>query len=79
MTFENTPGATVRKLLASESFLLAQHFLRLDPESRRMRFAHAVNDGFIRRYAATSSAPGTVVYAMLEEGIVRAAVNVLYA
>ncbi|MGL5736117.1 MAG: GNAT family N-acetyltransferase, partial [Beijerinckiaceae bacterium] len=53
---------SIRKLLPAETDLLCDHLLRLDKESRRLRFTHAVSDDFIRTYAKTAADPGTVVY-----------------
>jgi len=73
MTMELTRNTVIRKLLPGEEFLFAQHLLRLDAESRRLRFTHSVTDEYIRNYAARSLAPGSIVYALLCEGVIRAA------
>lgn len=64
---------SIRKLLPSETGLLCEHLLRLDKESRRLRFTHAVSDEFIRNYAKTASDPGSIVYIYTLDGVVRAA------
>jgi GNAT superfamily N-acetyltransferase len=43
-------GAVIRKLWIGETAKYREHVLRLDPESRRNRFAGAVSDDFIRSY-----------------------------
>lgn len=63
----------IRKLLSSETDAFRDHLLRLDKTSRRMRFAHTVSDAFIEDYAARMSNMGSVVYAYIEDGQVRAA------
>jgi hypothetical protein len=64
---------SIRKLLPSETNLFCEHLLRLDKESRRLRFTHAVSDEFIRNYAKTASDPGSIVYIYTLDGVVRAA------
>lgn len=67
-------GGTFRKLWPSETEKFRDHLLRLDPTSRRMRFAHAVSDSFIEDYASHVADAGSIVHAWLDEdGIVRAA------
>lgn len=64
---------SIRKLLPGETKLFCEHLLRLDRESRRLRFTHAVSDEFIRSYAATASDPGSIVYIYALDGVVRGA------
>jgi GNAT superfamily N-acetyltransferase len=66
------PGV-VRKLWPAEAAMFRDHLLRLDPASRRMRFAHAVSDSFIETYAAHMSDAGALTIAYIEDGEVRAA------
>ena len=66
-------GGIVRKLWPTETDKFRDHLLRLDKESRRMRFAHGVSDKFIVDYASRMHDMGSVVYAFLEGGEVRAA------
>jgi GNAT superfamily N-acetyltransferase len=65
------PGA-IRKLLASELARFRDHLLRLDKESRRLRFAHGVSDKFIEDYASRMNDMGGIVFAYLQDGEVRA-------
>lgn len=67
------PQGSIRKLLPAETALFSEHLLRLDRESRRLRFTHAVSDDFVRSYALTASDPGSIVYIYTLDGIVRAA------
>lgn len=62
----------IRKLWPSETEKFRDHLLRLDKDSRRMRFAHAVSDSFIEDYAARMNDMGAIVYAYIENGEVRA-------
>ncbi len=43
-------GGVIRKLWVGETAKYREHILRLDPESRRNRFAGGVSDDFIRKY-----------------------------
>lgn len=63
---------TVRKLLASETDRFRDHLLRLDKESRRMRFAHGVSDSFIEDYAQRMTDMGALVFACVIDHEVRA-------
>ena len=64
---------TVRKLWPTETEKFRDHLLRLDKDSRRMRFAHSVSDSFIDDYAGRMAEFGSVVYGYVAEGRVRAA------
>lgn len=66
-------GGSIRKLWATEKDKFRDHLLRLDKESRRMRFAHAVSDDFIVDYASRMNDMGSIVYGFLEGGDLRAA------
>ena len=67
------PEGIIRKLLPTEATLLREHLLRLDSESRRLRFTHGVSDDFVRSYAMTAAQPGSITYVYLLDGVVRAA------
>ena len=62
-----------RRLWPTETDKFRDHLLRLDPESRRMRFAHSVSDAFIEAYASRMTAYGSLVYGHLVNGKVRGA------
>ncbi len=66
-------GGTIRKLWPTETDRFRSHLLRLDKVSRRMRFAHGVSDSFLDDYAARVTDLGSVVYAFVMDGEVRAA------
>jgi GNAT superfamily N-acetyltransferase len=63
----------IRKIWPSESKNFAAHLLRLDKDSRRMRFAHGVSDSFVEDYASRMSDMGSVVYGYIADGELRAA------
>jgi RimJ/RimL family protein N-acetyltransferase len=63
---------TVRKLWANEQNAFRDHLLRLDKQTRRMRFAHSVADAFIEDYAARMADNDAVVYAYVEDGQIHA-------
>lgn len=65
-------GGSIRKLWPSETKKFREHLLRLDKNSRRLRFAHAVSDGFIEDYSSRMSDMGAIVYAFIDQGEVRA-------
>ncbi len=65
-------GGSIRKLWPTETEKFRDHLLRLDRDSRRMRFAHAVSDGFIEDYASRLSEMGSVVYGYVVDGEIRA-------
>jgi len=60
-------GGTIRKLWPIEATKFKDHLLRLDKHSRRMRFAHAVSDGFIAEYASRMTANGAIVYGWFDD------------
>lgn len=66
-------GGTIRKLWPTETHKFRDHLLRLDRDSRRLRFAHGVSDSFIEDYASHMGDLGSLVYAYVEDGEVRAA------
>jgi RimJ/RimL family protein N-acetyltransferase len=68
-----TADAITRRLWPTETDKFRDHLLRLDPESRRMRFAHSVADAFIEDYAGRMTAFGSLVYGHVVAGSVRGA------
>ena len=67
-----TPQQLV-ELRGDELALLRDHLLRLDPESRRSRFAMPVDDAFLGAYASSLMRPLCLVLGWREDGAVRAA------
>lgn len=66
-------GGNIRKLWPTETDKFRDHLLRLDKNSRRLRFAHGVADAFVDDYATRVFDLGGVVYAYLDGEEVRAA------
>ena len=62
-----------RKLWPSEAPKFRDHLLRLDCESRRLRFARSVSDDFLCDYADRMSLMGSIIYAHQVSGTVVAA------
>lgn len=73
MSENRLPEGIIRKLWPSEADKFRDHLLRLDKESRRLRFAHGVSDAFIEDYAARMSDMGSLVFAFLADGEIRGA------
>ena len=65
-------GGSIRKLWPTESGRFRDHLLRLDKESRRLRFACSVSDDFICDYATRMTEMGSIAYGYVEDGEVRA-------
>ncbi|WP_417668427.1 GNAT family N-acetyltransferase [Roseibium sp.] len=61
----------IRLLSGAEKHLFRDHLLRLDAETRRSRFAMHATDAFLRSYVETSFTLDTVIYAYIEDGVVR--------
>jgi len=68
--FSATSG-TIRPLRNDEKPAFRDLLLRLDPESRRNRFAMSVDDSFIVAYAETSFAQSPVIFGYFEDGVLR--------
>jgi RimJ/RimL family protein N-acetyltransferase len=66
------PG-TIRKLMPGERDAFAAHLLRLDPASRRARFAAAVSDAFVIGYARRALHAASVLHGWFLDGTLRAA------
>lgn len=73
MTHRPAETGTTRKLFVTEYHKYRDHLLRLDNESRRMRFGMSVDDEFISNYALGLNDMKSIVYAHMVEGEVRAA------
>lgn len=72
MAEQKKTGVT-RKLYVTEYHKYRDHLLRLDPDSRRMRFGMNVDDKFIKGYAHRLNDMKSIVYAHTIDGEVRAA------
>jgi len=66
-------GGVIRKLWIGETAKYREHVLRLDPESRRGRFAGGVSDDFIRKYVDLATGLDTVVHGFFVQGMMRGA------
>ena len=66
-------GGMIRKLWIGETAKYRDHMLRLDPESRRSRFAGGVSDDFVRKYVDLSLALDAVVHGFFVDGVMRGA------
>ncbi len=69
---QNFENGHIRKLSYADQAQFRDHLLRLTPEARRSRFAMKASDAFLRTYAETSTALGTVIHGYFEDGILRA-------
>ena len=61
-----------RKLWPTELDLFRAHLLRLDPETRRMRFGRGVGDAFLETYCNTAYSLNSLVYGCFVDGTLRA-------
>ena len=66
-------GGTIRKVWLSESDKFRDHLLKLDRDSRRMRFRMAVSDAFIIDYASCLNEMRCLVYGFFVNHEIRAA------
>ena len=73
MRDDTMPEGIIRKLWPKEADKLRDHLLRLDPESRRARFGHAVSDQFIADYAGHSAIVPCIIYGLFTGAELRAA------
>jgi GNAT superfamily N-acetyltransferase len=66
-------GGVIRKLWVGETAKYRDHILRLDPESRRNRFAGGVSDDFIGKYVELANSLDSVVYGFFIDNTMRGA------
>jgi GNAT superfamily N-acetyltransferase len=64
-------GGVIRKLWVGEAAKYREHVLRLDPQSRRNRFAGGVSDDFVRNYVDLSISLDAVVHGFFIGGMMR--------
>jgi GNAT superfamily N-acetyltransferase len=69
----HTPNGhfSFRKLWVSDTAALKAHLLRLDPESRRMRFGTPVTDFFIAQYAENALGGHSISHGYFVDGVLR--------
>ena len=72
MSTDAPTNVSIRKLWPHEAERFRDHLLRLDKESRRLRFAHGVADTFIEDYARRMSDMGAIVIGAVVGGELRA-------
>lgn len=60
-----------RKLWAADAAALKTHLLRLDQESRRMRFGTPVSDYFIAQYAENALGNHSIAHGYFVDGVLR--------
>ena len=70
--------AVFRKILFAEAALYQEHLLRLDSESRYLRFSGMVSDDAIRRYCAAIDWRAAAVLGFFKGGALRGAAEVRY-
>ena len=73
MSDNNAGEGIIRRLWPTETEKFRDHLLRLDKDSRRLRFAHSVSDTFIEDYASRMGEYGSLVYGYVLDGLVRGA------
>jgi GNAT superfamily N-acetyltransferase len=66
-------GTVIRKLWIGETDIYRDHLLRLDPDSRRNRFAGTVSDEFVRDYAELSFGIDALIHGFFVDGTLRGA------
>ena len=66
-------GGMIRKMWIGETANYREHILRLDPESRRNRFAGGVSDEFIGKYVDLAQSLDAVVYGFFIKNVMRGA------
>ena len=66
-------GGSIRKLWVADAELYRDHLLRLDPQSRRSRFAGAVSDQFLIEYADLAFGIDTILHGFFVHGALRGA------
>ncbi len=66
-------GGVIRKLWIGETAKYRDHVLRLDPQSRRNRFAGGVSDDFVRNYVDLTAGLDAVVHGFFIGGMMRGA------
>lgn len=62
----------IRVLTETGKAMFQDHLMRLDPETRRSRFAMHATDTFLQGYVETSFTLNTLIFAYFEDGLVRA-------
>jgi GNAT superfamily N-acetyltransferase len=66
-------GGQIRKLWIAEADLYREHLLRLDAKSRRSRFAGAVSNEFLRKYADLAFSLDSIIHGFIVDDVLRGA------
>ena len=66
-------GGQIRKLWIAEADLYCEHLVRLDAKSRRSRFAGAVSDEFLRKYADLAFSLDSIIHGFIVDDVLRGA------
>lgn len=66
-------GGQIRKLWIAEADLYREHLLRLDAKSRRSRFAGAVSNEFLRKYADLAFSFDSIIHGFIVDDVLRGA------
>lgn len=67
----NRPRPEIRRLWKHDHPTLVDHFQKLDPQSRRLRFGVAVSDEYINDYIAQILSIDTVIFGAFPDGELR--------
>ena len=67
----DNPHAHIRRLWRSDRTAMQDHLLRLDADSRRLRFGGAVSDSFLGQYVDHCFGQGDLVFGGFIHGILR--------
>ena len=70
------PLAEIRKLGPADFPEFTDHLLRLDEESRRLRFSGTVSDRYLLQYALTAFTTGNALYGAFTGGRLRASAEI---
>jgi GNAT superfamily N-acetyltransferase len=66
-------GGRIRKLWIAEADLYRNHLLRLDPKSRRNRFAGGVSEDFLSKYAELAFGLDALIHGFFVDDVLRGA------
>jgi len=73
MSGDGEAPVTIRKLWPADRSAFRDHLLRLDDESRRLRFGAPVSDSFLEDYAGTAFRLDSIIFANFVNRQIRAA------
>ena len=70
--------SVIRKIAAAESLQLQKHLIRLDPESRRLRFGAVVHDVSVKRFVETLNWSQSIHLGFFERERLRGAAHLVW-